>query len=127
MDLYKVFKVLSYVVMILGGLVILSAVLLVAGIGALTADAGEINQGGATFFMTLALLPALAVGVLSVLSGLAGLRSDPDKCRKYSKILVGFMVLSALSALRTGSFNFMTLIELAIYGVYCYLAHTQSY
>lgn len=127
MDLSKVFKVLSYIVMGLGALVILSAIVVVAGIGALTADAGDINQGGATFFTTLILLPAIGVGVLSFLSGLAGLRSDPDKCRKYSKILIGFMVLSAISAVRNGTFNVVTLIELAVYGFYCYLAHTQSY
>lgn len=127
MDLGKVFQIFNYIVMVLGGLVILGAILLVIGVNALTADAGDLNQNGMTFLTFLMLVPSIGVGVLSFLSGHAGLHSDPDRCRKCSKILLGLMVLSAVSALRGGTFNFITLVELAIYGFYCYLAHTQSY
>ena len=127
MDFSKIFKVLNYVVMVLGGLLILVSILAVAGIGALTSDAGEINQGGATFFTMLILLPAILQGVLGVLAGRAGLQSDPDRCKRYSVILAVLAVLSAISAVKSGSFGIMNLISLAIYGFYCYLAHTESY
>ena len=127
MDFSKIFKVLNYVVMVLGGLLILISILAVAGIGALTSDAGEINQGGATFFTMLILLPAILQGVIGVLAGRAGLQSDPDKCKKCSVILAVLAVLSAISAVKSGSFGIMNLISLAIYGFYCYLAHTESY
>lgn len=127
MDFSLVFKILNYVVMVFGIILIVIAVVAVAGMGALTADAGEINQGGATFFTALILLPAILQGVIGILAGRAGLRSDPDRCRKLSKILAALAVLSALSSLRSGTFGFMNILNIAIYGFHCYLAHTQSY
>lgn len=113
--------------MVLGGLVILSVILLVAGAGLLTSGADDVTQGGVTFFTFFFMLPAIGVGVVSFLAGLAGLHSDPDKCRKHSKILVVLAVLSAFSAIKSGTFNIMTLLETAVYAVHCYLAHTQYY
>ena len=127
MDFSKIFKVMNYVVMVLGGLVIVAAIVLVAGIGAATSDAGDINQGGATFFATLILIPAILQGVIGVLAGRAGLQSDPDRCRKCSKILAVLAALSAINALRSGNFGILNLISVLIYGFYCYLAHTESY
>lgn len=127
MDLSIVFKVLNYVVMVIGALMILGVVLAVAGVGIATSGTDEITQGGFTFFTMFFSLPIIGVGIVSFLAGHSGLHSDPDRCRKCSRILAVLMVLSALSALRQHTFGFMTLIELAVYIFYCYLAHTQYY
>lgn len=127
MDLSTVFKIMNYVVMVLGGLVILIAIITVAGLGAATSGTDQITQGGVTFFATLLLLPAIAQGVIGVLAGRAGLQSDPDRCRKCSRILAILAVYSLIHALRADAANIMTFISVAIYGFYCYLAHTQSY
>lgn len=127
MDFSKVFKVLNYIVMGLGVIVIITAIMTVAGVGVLTAGTDDITQGGATFFTFFFLLPSIIVGVVSFFAGHAGLHSDPDRCKKCSRILLGFMVLSAITALRQHTFGFFTLIELAAYSFYCYLAHTEFY
>jgi hypothetical protein len=127
MDLSTVFKVMNYIVMVLGGIVILIAVITVAGLGIATSGTDQITQGGVTFFATLILLPAIAQGIIGVLAGRAGLQSDPDRCRKCSRILAALAVWSLVSALRTDSANIITFLNLAIYGFYCYLAHTQYY
>lgn len=127
MDFSTVFKVLNYVVMVIGALMILTVVLAVAGVGFLSAGTDDVTQGGLTFFTLFFSLPVIGVGVVSFLAGHAGLHSDPDRCRKCSKIMAVLMVLSAIAALRNGTFNFVTVLELAIYGFYCYLAHTQYY
>ena len=127
MDFSKIFKVLNYVVMVLGGLAILLAVLSVVGIGALTSGADDITQGGATFFTMLLLLPAIAQGIVGVLAGRAGLQSDPDRCKKLSIVLTVLAVISIVNAARAGGIGFMNIVNLAIYGFYCYLAHTESY
>ncbi|MBR4199725.1 MAG: hypothetical protein IKQ91_00420 [Oscillospiraceae bacterium] len=127
MDLGKVFKVMNYVVMVLGGLLILIAILAVAGVGLATSGTDDITQGGATFFTMFLLLPAILQGVIGVLAGRAGLQSDPDRCRKLSITLAVISVLAAFSAAKSGSLGFMNILSIAIYGFYCYLAHTQSY
>lgn len=127
MDLSTVFKVLNYVVMVIGALMILGVVLAVAGVGVLTAGTDDVTQGGFTFFTLFFSLPVIGVGIVSFLAGHAGLHSDPDRCKKCANIMAVLMVLSAVSALRSHTFGFMTLLELAIYGFYCYLAHTQYY
>ena len=127
MDFSKIFKVLNYVVMILGGLLILLAIIAVAGMGALTSGTDSVTQGGATFFTMLALLPAILQGVIGVLAGRAGLQSDPDRCKKLSIILAVLSVLSLISSIKSGGVGFMNIVSLVIYGFYCYLAHTESY
>ena len=127
MDLSKVFKVMNYVVMVLGGLAILLAILAIAGVGALTSDMGDINQGGATFFTMFFLLPSILLGVVGVLAGRAGLQSDPDRCKKLSIVLAVLSVISFILSAKGGSLGFMNFLSLAIYCFYCYLAHTQSY
>ena len=127
MDFSKIFKVLNYVVMVLGGLLILLAIIAVAGMGALTAGTYSVTQGGATFFTMLALLPAILQGVIGVLAGRAGLQSDPDRCKKLSIILAALSVLSLISSIKSGGVGFMNIVSLVIYGFYCYLAHTESY
>ena len=49
MDLSKVFRALCYVVMVLGGLVLLIAILTVVGVGAATSGADSVTRGGFTF------------------------------------------------------------------------------
>lgn len=127
MDFSKIFKVLNYVVMVLGGLLILLAIIAVAGMGALTAGTDSVTQGGVTFFTMLALLPAILQGVIGVLAGRAGLQSDPDRCKKLSIILAVLSVLSLISSIKSGGVGFMNIVSLVIYGFYCYLAHTESY
>ena len=127
MDFSKIFKVLNYVVMVLGGLLILLAIIAVAGMGALTAGTDNVTQGGVTFFTMLALLPAILQGVIGVLAGRAGLQSDPDRCKKLSIILAVLSVLSLISSIKSGGVGFMNIVSLVIYGFYCYLAHTESY
>ena len=123
----KVFKVFNILVMIFGGILILASVLMVFGSWFLTSDAGSVTSGGISLMMLLVLLPTLIAAVLSFLAGYAGTHSDPDKCKRYSMIIVILLVISAVSALRNGNFGFMTVVELAFYGFYCYLAHTQFY
>ncbi len=127
MDFSKVFKVLNYVVMVLGGLAILVAILAVAGAGALTSGAGDVVQGGATFFTMLVLIPAILQGVIGVLAGRAGLQSDPDRCKKLSIVLAVLAVIAVVNAAKAGSVGFMNIVNLLVYGFYCYLAHTESY
>ncbi len=127
MDLSKVFRALCYVVMVLGGLMLLLAILTVAGVGAATSNADSITRGGFTFFTAFALIPTILQGIIGVLAGRAGLQSDPDRCRKLSIVLAVLSVLSLISSIRGGSVNFMSFVSLAIYGGFCYLAHTQSY
>ena len=127
MDLSKVFRALCYVVMVLGGLVLLIAILTVVGVGAATSGADSVTRGGFTFFTAFALIPAILQGIIGVLAGRAGLQSDPYRCRKLSIVLAVLAVLSLLSAIRGGTVNFMSFVSLAIYGGFCYLAHTQSY
>ena len=127
MDFSKVFKVLNYVVMVLGGLAILIAIIAVAGIGAATSGLDDVHQGGFTLLALFVLLPAIAQGVIGVLAGRAGLQSDPDRCKKLSIVLAVLAVLSLISAFRSDSVGIMNFINLAIYGFYCYLAHTEFY
>lgn len=127
MDFSTIFKVLHYVVMVLGGLLILVAIIAVAAAGVATSGTDQITQGGATFFTMLILLPAIAQGIIGVLAGRAGLQSDPDRCRKCSRILAILAAYSLINGLRTGTANILTFLAAAIYGFYCYLAHTESY
>lgn len=127
MDFSQIFKILNYVVMVLGGLLILIAIITVAGVGVATSGMGDVNQGGATFFTMFFLLPAILQGILGVLAGRAGLQSDPDKCRKLSTVLAVLAVYSLISGLRGGTANILTFLSVAVYGFYCYLAHTESY
>lgn len=127
MDFSKVFKVLNYVVMVLGIILILIAVVAVAGLGLLTSGTDSVTQGGVTFFAMLALLPAILEGVIGIFAGRAGLHSDPDRCKKLSNVLAVLAVLSFVNAIRGGSVGFMDIVSLAIYGFYCYLAHTEYY
>lgn len=127
LDLSKVFKVLCYVVMVLGGLALLLAIYAVFLAGRLTSGTDSITQGGATFFTAFALIPAILQGIIGVLAGRAGLQSDPDRCRKLSIVLAVLAVLSLFSSIRSHSGVFMSIINLVIYGGFCYLAHTESY
>lgn len=127
MDLSKVFKVLNYVVMVLGGILVLIAIITVAAMGAATSGMGDIVQGGATFFTMFFLLPSILLGVVGVLAGRAGLQSDPDRCKKLSIVLAVLSVISFILSAKGGSLGFMDFLSLAIYCFYCYLAHTQSY
>lgn len=127
MDFSKVFHVLNYVVMVLGGIIILLAILAVAAAGALTANTDSVVQGGATFFTMFFLLPSILQGIIGVLAGRAGLQSDPDRCKKCSIILAVLAVISLILRIRAHDVGFMTIVSLLIYGFYCYLAHTESY
>lgn len=127
MDFSKVFHVLNYVVMVLGGIIILLAILAVAAAGALTANTDSVVQGGATFFTMFFLLPSILQGIIGVLAGRAGLQSDHDRCRKCSIILAVLAVISLILRIRAHDVGFMTIVSLLIYGFYCYLAHTESY
>lgn len=127
MDLSKVFRALCYVVMVLGGLLLLIAILTVVGVGAATAEADAVTRGGFTFFTAFALIPYILLGIIGVLAGRAGLQSDPYRCRKLSIVLAVLAVLDLLTAIRTGNGIFMNVVSLAIYGGFCYLAHTESY
>ena len=127
MDFSKVFHILNYVVMVLGGLLILIAIIAVAGAGLATSGMGDVTQGGATFFTMFFLLPAILQGVLGVLAGRAGLQSDPDRCRKLSAVLAVIAVYSLINGLRSGTANILTFLSVVIYGFYCYLAFTESY
>lgn len=122
-----VFKVFNVLVMVFGGILLLIAVLMIAGVGLLSSGTDAVTQGGFTFFTMLAVLPLLISGGLSFMAGWAGSHSDPDKCKRCSRIIVILLVVSAGSSLRSGSFGFMNLVELAFYGFYCYLAYTQYY
>ena len=127
MDFSKVFHVLNYVVMVLGGIIILLAILAVAAAGALTANTDSVVQGGATFFTMFFLLPSILQGIIGVLAGRAGLQSDPDRCKKCSIILAVLAVISLMLRIRAHDVGFMTIVSLLIYCFYCYLAHTESY
>ena len=126
-DRYKLFKGCCIAAIVIGGI----SCLVCAGIFLfsyfLTASSDSAVQGGVTFFVALALLFPVAAGVISILAGKAGLQGDPYLCKKMSIISAGIMVLSLLSSFRTGSVNFLTVLETAFYCVFAYLAHTEAY
>lgn len=127
MDFSKVFKVLNYVVMAFGILYVVIALIVEVMLGALTADTDATVQGGLTLLGLIAMLPAILEGVIGIFAGRAGLNSDPDRCKKLSIILAVLSVLSLISSIRAGSVGFLDIISVALYGFYCYLAHTESY
>jgi hypothetical protein len=70
----------------------------------------------------------IIAGVVSLLAGRAGLQSDPDRCRKLTLVIVGVLGFNFIrNLIHGGSFSFISLLVIAFYGVYCYLAHTASY
>ncbi len=127
MDHYKIFKGCCIAEIVIGGLscLVCAGVFLFSYL--LTWGSDSVVQGGVTFFVALALLFPVAAGVISILAGKAGLQGDPYLCKKMSTISAVIMVLSLLSAFRTGSLNFLTVLETAFYCVFAYLAHTEAY
>lgn len=126
MDKSVIFKACNIIAIVLGGLLCLISLIAVIMV-AIATSGDDVLQGGATLFTTLALIFPIATGVMSILAGKAGLQSDPYLCKKMSLYVLILMAVSALSALRAGTFNFLTVLELAFYAVYCYLAHTEAY
>ena len=128
LDKELLFKIGSWIAIVLGGLLILVSIITVAGVGLATSQMGETVQGGMTFFTLLGVAFPIIAGVVSLLAGRAGLQSDPDRCRKLTLIIVGVLAFNFLrSLIHGGSFSFLTLLIIAFYGAYCYLAHTASY
>ena len=126
MDFSKIFKVMNYVVMVLGILCIIAAVIEVAGLGLLSGG-DQVSQGIVALSAPFILIPAVLLGLLGILGGRAGLQSDTRRCRNCSIWLAVLSALSTISAIRSGSASILTFISLGLYGFYCYLAHTEVY
>ena len=122
------FKIGSWIAIVVGALLILVSIITVAGVGLATSEMGDTVQGGATFFTLLGMAFPIIAGVVSLLAGRAGLQSDPDRCRKLTLVIVGVLGFNFIrNLIHGGSFSFISLLVIAFYGVYCYLAHTASY
>ena len=104
-------------------------ILLMTGVSSLVSDLGGSNleSGKMSWLVMMICLPQIVTGIIAIMCGVAGLRSDPDRCRKLSRVLAAFAVLSMLSAIREGQFGVMILLEVVFFGFYTYLAHTQFY
>ena len=127
MDKSGIFKACNIIAIVIGGLNVLVCLVLLGAMFFASSGLDQVTQGGVTFFTTLVLLFPIAVGVTSILAGKAGLQSDPDRCRKCSRICLIISILSLLSAFSNGSNLFFPILETAFYGIYTYLAYTEFY
>ena len=128
LDKELLFKIGSWVAIVVGGLLILVSVITIAGVGLATSDMGDTVQGGATFFTMIGVAFPIIAGIVSLLAGRAGLQSDPDRCRKLTLVIVGVLGFNFIrNLIHGGGFSFISLLVIAFYAGYCYLAHTASY
>ena len=127
MDSYKIFKGCCIAAIVIGALscLVCLVILLIFEFGTSSLDATM--HGGITLLVALVLAFPAAAGLISIFAGRAGLQSDPYRCKKLSLISFIIMAVSLLSAFRSETNIFMTLIETLFYGVFTYLAHTESY
>lgn len=128
MDMGKVFKGCSIAMIVLGGIQIIRVIaLMLLGGSVGEAVGGEDGSNAMTYLVFVACLPALILSVVSIFCGRAGIQSDPDRCRKLSRVLAIIAVLDVVSAVRHHQMNFWLVLEVLFYGFYCYLAYTESY
>ena len=125
MDWSKVFNFLNIIVIGAAVLILGRVFLLMTGMSSLVED--QLESGKMSWLVMMICLPQIVTGIIAILCGVAGLKSDPDRCKKLSRVLAAFAILSMVSAIREHSFTAMLGIEVVFFCVYAYLAHTQFY
>ncbi len=129
MDWSKIFHFLNIIVIGAAVLILGRVFLLMTGMSSLVEDLGgdQLESGKMSWLVMMICLPQIVTGIIAILCGVAGLKSDPDRCKKLSRVLAAFAILSMVSAIREHSFTAMLGIEVVFFCVYAYLAHTQFY
>ena len=127
MDTYKIFKGCCIAAIVIGGLNCLACLIIFLIASFATSGMDQTMKGGITLIAALILAFPAAAGLISIFAGKAGLVSDPYRCKRLSMISLLIMIGSLLSSIRAGSNVFIPLVETAFYGVFTYLARTESY
>lgn len=126
MNLSKVFKALSIVIIGLGAWQILAVIITLMREGSLASGAGNAEKGFAVLSFIF-LLPMILLGIICLMCGIAGLKSDHDRCKKCSNILAVLAVLDLIAGIVQKDVSFLSVLTLIVCVVYCYFAHTLRY